>query len=674
MSIAAYPAWPIRLEMEDGSEGVDLPSNAMEWQSSQSIRVAFEDIPLADYAADLLGTGRAPRGTAEESIRFIKVAENALELEQWLRAFRGFIARMRRGRLWIRDATDTRFWAIVRPKAMPEMTYGVEQLRIMPITLQLIRLTDWYAASPSSARFLILSSPQTFVVHSQGGKETNRLLVTLRTEPLQSAISYSGIILSDAIRSQALPAHFDGRQNDSSIGMWGESTNLITNGSLESNTNGWSAVGAAIARDTSTAVHGSASLRVTTQNINPGEGATTANIAASAGSLYTASCWVWGSGTIVLRLEWRDSSGTVIGNTTSSAITLSSAPNRITLTGQAPPGTTVARVQVLTATQQSATFFVDAVQLEQKPFATPYIHTNGSQASRSAPSLVVPADAANFLLSPDQGWIAFRIRPGVSYSQIPSGSKLTLFAWQNNAAGPGIMCSLWHGGIHTDAELSSTPGGAVSVSAPASAGQSFLLVASWKPDQLALSINGGPWMTAPRSGVPALSGTSLSLGNRWDNDPAHAFLGEILWIACGRGTLTTGDLAALAALGDNDPLPSNFPASSQLTGLWPCTYAGTASIVKPKITITTTALSIESQRTLANWKHRILIDSANFRVRFSSDNGTTWSDDFANVVLGGTQAELLVLAPGNNGIQMSWDASSQNPSLFVDWEWYEAYV
>ncbi|MEK0326660.1 MAG: hypothetical protein QQN63_13260, partial [Nitrosopumilus sp.] len=43
---------------------------------------------------------------------------------------------------------------------------------------------------------------------------------------------------------------------------------------------------------------------------------------------------------------------------------------------------------------------------------------------------------------------------------------------------------------------------------------------------------------------------------------------DILWFACGLGTLTDADAAAIDALGNTDPAPANFPAAAQLTAIW----------------------------------------------------------------------------------------------------------
>ena len=680
MPVAYYPAWPIRLETEDGALGIDLPTHGMEWESQQEIRTAFETIPLGDYAADLLGTRRGPRSLAEESIRFIAVADSADHLEAWLMAFRGFVARMRRGKLWVRDATGVRRWCLVRPSALPEMTYGVEQTRIMPVVVRLERFTDWYAERPRRATLYATRSPSTFQVGSSGTVATRRVVVLIRLEPLQASLQVSGTVITDALRLQTTPSHFDGRAAESSVGLWRGTTNLVPNGGFETNTTGWNAHGGTtITRDTSQARHGLASLRVTTNGASTGQGIITptgtSGMPVTGGTMYTYSAWLWGSGTVRLKLSWFASNGSLLGSSESANITLTSTPQRAVLTASALASAAYAAAEIVTPTAQAITFWVDAVQLEATPFPTPYVHTDGASASRTGPVVSLSATAVRQCLSEGQGWVAMRVRPSLSSATLPTGHTVTLFAWQNSPT-TWLRLRLWESGVDSDLQLSSNPGGTVSVPATAlGGGQSFLVVSAWTPQQLQLSVNGANFVTSPRSAVPNLSNVPFTLGGRWDGMAAAYLQGELLWVATGKGYMHHTDAARLANLGEADPSPSDFPPSAQLTGLWTCAYLGsTMTVVKPKLELLGHEIAIESQRTLSTVQQQLSIDGANFRVRYSANGGTTWSDDWANVVLGATQTELIRLEPGSNALRVSWAASSVNPGLWVDLTWYDAFA
>jgi hypothetical protein len=674
VSIAAYPAWPIRLERVDGT-GIDIPSNALEWETRQELRVAFSQVPLVDYAVDHLGSRRAPRGVAEEVIRFIAVHPDAQRLEDWLKQLRGFVVSLSVGKLWVRDATGTLYWALVRPIALPEMTYGIEQMRIMPVSLRLQRFSDWYTDREQRLTHIVRASPDNILVISQGTVETRKLVLTLRPEPIQSGLTVSGTVITDALRSQTTPAHFDGRQPESSIGIWSSTTNLVPNGSFETNTNGWIGSGATISRDTTRAVHGIACLRVVTNGGSSGQGATTpegtSGIPVTAESSYTASAWVSGGAPVRINIVWYNASGTSIGGSAGAFATPGSSWIRLVASGVAPTGAAYASVRIETSSTTSVTFYVDAVQLENLPFPTPYVHTDGATASRSSGNLILPAPVINELLDEAQGWVAMRIRP--SLTQLPSGYGMYLFSWRNSWTGPFLNMRLGLGGTDSNLLLQSNPGGSVSLAPSVTPGQGYTVVAAWTPSQLGLSWNGGAFVTAARSDIPDLSTVQANLGQQWNTDSQRALNGELLWVAMGTGTLTDDDAAALAALGDTDPTPTNFPEAAQLTALWNCTATST-SIVKPKIESVSTALWIQSLRTLNNWQQRIELDVLNYRVRYSADGGRTWSNDWPNIALGPAQADLLLLTPGSNIVVVTLDPASVNPALWVDVRWHDAFA
>jgi hypothetical protein len=176
MSIAAYPGWPVRLENLAGDIVIAFPTYAMEWETGGELRTSFADVPLADYSFDLLGTRPSPRGSAEESIRFVILGQDAQDTWQQYMDMRGKIARIGRGRLWVRNAAGAQYWCYVRPLSLATTTFGVENLRHIPVALTFRRLSDWKAQSASS---VTLPGNGIHTVHVSGNLPVTDLAIEI---------------------------------------------------------------------------------------------------------------------------------------------------------------------------------------------------------------------------------------------------------------------------------------------------------------------------------------------------------------------------------------------------------------------------------------------------------------------------------------------------------------
>ena len=142
------------------------------------------------------------------------------------------------------------------------------------------------------------------------------------------------------------------------------SMNLVTNPGIEVNTNGWTAAGSTMTRQTTHQQTGAASLRCVPANAAAGEGAYYDLGTLDPGSYAISSYFrrASGSGDTVYVSASIDNGATFTNGTT---VTLSTAWQRSTLTfrvrGQ--PVTSL-RIYVRTAAQHNTTFYVDDIQVE----------------------------------------------------------------------------------------------------------------------------------------------------------------------------------------------------------------------------------------------------------------------------------------------------------------------
>jgi hypothetical protein len=168
-------------------------------------------------------------------------------------------------------------------------------------------------------------------------------------------------------------------------------TNLVTEimSSFEAGITGWAGTNATVSHDTTTSKFGKGSLKCVTNNSVTAEGAYMSTLADVTDSLtYTASVWIKGSGTVTIRIREFDAATATIGDTLSSAVTLTNEWQRLTVTRTFGASGVKASIQVRTNSTQAATFNLDGAQIEQKAYATSW-HIGGG--TRAAETLTFPA-------------------------------------------------------------------------------------------------------------------------------------------------------------------------------------------------------------------------------------------------------------------------------------------
>ncbi len=386
-----------------------------------------------------------------------------------------------------------------------------------------------------------------------------------------ATLTVSGNEITDAVRTTGTQG--DGRTPpDSSTGIWEAMTNLVTNGGFETNATGWTPVGSTVTRVTSQAKFGSASGEIVTDGAAATEGAYHDFTATAA--VHTVSAWVRGAAGGTVRMAVRDNAGA--NAQTGTAVTLTTTWQRITLTTSALTAATW-RCYVETNAQQAITFQVDGGQAELGPCATPYVETNGGTAARAAARVRMPSA----LITEAQGWVAIRIRTGWGTSAIPSFP--IAFAWESaDYANYFEIVRATSTKWRFEGARNSTANVLDVTDAGFTAGSFVTLIARWTSSTWAFSRNGAAFSSMTRGGTAG--GTSLpatfDVGARSNGGPTLHLDSDVLWFACGTGTLTDADAALIHALGNTDHPPETFPGAC--TAVW---YADTAFYEDERFTV-----------------------------------------------------------------------------------------
>ena len=129
--------------------------------------------------------------------------------------------------------------------------------------------------------------------------------------------------------------------------------------------------GTTISRDTTVSLFGNASLKVVTAAASGHGFLTNPYTAAVGGRTYTASLYIKGSGTVVLRLQER-SGGTFLRQTQSVPIVLNDTWQRVSVTTTIGTDANQVLIYVANTTASANTYWADGLQIEENDFASPW--------------------------------------------------------------------------------------------------------------------------------------------------------------------------------------------------------------------------------------------------------------------------------------------------------------
>ncbi len=381
---------------------------------------------------------------------------------------------------------------------------------------------------------------------------------TPRTQPYRSALlTVSGNEITDAVRQANLQG--DGlTYPDGTCGVWQAATNLAVNGNATTNTTGVTNLSATTTRvTTGTHKFGASHFETVTANASGVEGAFEAISGGAASTQYTISVWAWAaSGSPTVRLSIYDD---VSLNRYSSTATLTSTPQRISVTATTGVASTVWRTYIITNVQQAATFQWGGIQTETGAIASPYVETDGGTATRAAGRVQVPVAG---IANSTQMWFAARTRMGWASTTTLGGPGILSwgdttndirFVYDSSAADKFLLRRKFGAGA---TNVSAT-------SVAFSAGGILTTIADWTATTLAASTNGLAFVSGADTNVPSLT-TPIDLGTDPVIGAGRELDGDFFWWAMGLGTLSDFDAAVIGAL-PNIVRPEMFPASAGLT-------------------------------------------------------------------------------------------------------------
>lgn len=130
-------------------------------------------------------------------------------------------------------------------------------------------------------------------------------------------------------------------------------------------------------------------------------------------------------------------------------------------------------------------------------------------------------------------------------------------------------------------------------------------------------------------------------------------------------TLTTGTATITTS---PQSFTINNPGNARVEAIVFRLRANTATgFNNPSLTNTTTLHSFSTTRDAASANSEVKVDCERNTVTYSNDDGSSYTDDYANFSYGATQVAFMVFDPGDNTVQYAGDGTER---LDVSWSFY----
>jgi hypothetical protein len=361
--------------------------------------------------------------------------------------------------------------------------------------------------------------------------------------------------------------------NDSSFGIFRAATNVFVLGQAGSIGSIWSSSGAGATPSTDATVpppYSTQSIKYVCDGTVANQGCLALSI--TGGSGLPATTGTFGAGSIWFKgvagqsyftqMRWINTDASTTDGT-QSIFTATGAWQLLTPASVAVAATKTGNqlvIMVRVNGTRTDTFWVAHAMLEVgQSVVAPYVATSGGATATHAAGRV-QATATNIINS-SQGWFAVRIRYSASRTNMGFSN---LIYWGD--ASNYINLHYESGGFW----YMETSANSVNTAPVSFAANDFAtVIGKWSNNgrSVGISINGVAFTTASTiAGTTNVTQTTFNLGTNYTG--ANPLNGDILWFACGSGTLTDADATTIHGFGNTDPSFSSFPITANTTMEW----------------------------------------------------------------------------------------------------------
>lgn len=191
-----------KFESLDGSVSWTFPSTDYQYQAEQAFRRATAPAVGADYAHDYAGYGAWAKELASEKITGLIWGTSGANADTQFDEMASKLRSVGLGKLYLVDQAGARRWAYAKLTARPSYRNSSTTFYNIDVSVDVTRLSDWFATALTSASSAVAVNYESFVVNNAGNAPVKTGLIFQLTS--SAAAGFSDVRITNVTTGESI--------------------------------------------------------------------------------------------------------------------------------------------------------------------------------------------------------------------------------------------------------------------------------------------------------------------------------------------------------------------------------------------------------------------------------------------------------------------------------------
>lgn len=202
-----------KFESTDASDTYSFPLVAYEWTPNQDLIGSLTQI-IGSYPYDHQEAGMRKKAGAPERVSFKLVGTPTAITTAW-DTLVSTLVEIGYGKLFTKDPDGSRRWAYARLIKVPSRQVNFH--RILQVSVEFVRLSDWYASSSTTGSQKLSATPTNFNITNTGNARTGYVTFRLRSDNAGANLGFVNPSLTNSTTGQSVASTRDNANANSEL-------------------------------------------------------------------------------------------------------------------------------------------------------------------------------------------------------------------------------------------------------------------------------------------------------------------------------------------------------------------------------------------------------------------------------------------------------------------------